>query len=233
MIGLLHARAGVDNRHLLALSSRIEQEFLTLCIRDIPEGESLATYFAFSRLTATANGLMVDSYTTALSAGMDGLGVKPRLAKRAQDLGIRDMIEDARGALPLIEWSDAISVGIDAIDDQHKVLIELINRLHQASAGKSDKAVLRKILGDLVDYTVEHFKFEEDFMTQSEYPGYEQHKAAHVALVGQVTDLVAAFDAGKAKLGGEVFQFLRSWLNGHIRGTDRRYSKHFLEHGMR
>ncbi|MCC6132451.1 MAG: hemerythrin, partial [Acidobacteria bacterium] len=56
--------------------------------------------------------------------------------------------------MSLITWSDELSVGVSAFDNQHKRLVALINELHDAmSAGKGSK-VLGKILSELADYTV-------------------------------------------------------------------------------
>jgi hemerythrin len=61
----------------------------------------------------------------------------------------------------LIEWEDIYSVGIEEFDNDHKKLIELINRLHQAMLDKKAKEVLGEIINELVDYTIYHFNKEE------------------------------------------------------------------------
>ncbi len=65
-----------------------------------------------------------------------------------------------------IKWNDVVSVRVKEIDDQHKVLIEMINSLHTAlllnEARKSQKIVVDK----MVDSASRHFPLEEKYMTQ-------------------------------------------------------------------
>lgn len=52
----------------------------------------------------------------------------------------------------LFPWSDAYSVKIGFIDSQHKVLVDLINQLHQAMITRTGKERLGKILAPDVGY---------------------------------------------------------------------------------
>ena len=61
-----------------------------------------------------------------------------------------------------MSWSDDLSVGLQEIDEQHKILITLINRLFtEAIMQKADQSVVSKILNELVQYTIVHFSVEE------------------------------------------------------------------------
>ena len=74
-------------------------------------------------------------------------------------------------ATDLIEWSDEFSVGIQEIDEQHKVLVGLLNQLHQAIREHHGRATSREILGRLAEYTRTHFLLEESLMRLTHYPG--------------------------------------------------------------
>ena len=54
-------------------------------------------------------------------------------------------------------WNDSCSVGIPAIDAQHKQLFALIAQLHEAMKKGQSKTVLAQVLGELVTYTIKHF----------------------------------------------------------------------------
>lgn len=54
-------------------------------------------------------------------------------------------------------WSDSYSVGIPEIDEQHKALFDLMERLHKAIAARQGSAACIEILKELVDYTRIHF----------------------------------------------------------------------------
>lgn len=232
LVGLYHAAAGVHNRHVVGVASSVEEQFLSRCLDAFEQARALEVYGAFKRIFSLAIAIMVDSYLHAIMLGMTEIGMNERLVNRIRNVAIRRMIEQARGVLPLIDWTEALSVGIKSIDDQHKKLVDLLNALHDSRAQGQGNEVLKRILNELTNYTVEHFDFEESLLTKHGYADYDRHKQAHDALTRQVKQLNEEFQAGNAKLSGDLFKFLRSWLNGHIRGTDKLYSQHLRERGV-
>lgn len=99
--------------------------------------------------------------------------------------------------------------------------MDLLNALHELSA-RGDEARMRAILAELTEYTVHHFAYEERLMEEVGYPGLDAHRESHRALVARVEDLNARFQAGRAQLTGELFAFLRSWLNAPMAPTAAR-----------
>ena len=75
--------------------------------------------------------------------------------------------------MALFEWSEKYSVGIREIDDQHKKLIGLVARLQDAMREGKGKAVLDKVLAELIQYTRTHFAAEERIMQTNGYPDFE------------------------------------------------------------
>jgi hemerythrin len=125
-----------------------------------------------------------------------------------------------------------MSVGIEAIDTQHRQLFALLNAFHKASTDESDEALLGEVVGDLIDYTKIHFAFEETLLKKHQYPEIEAHQDGHSRLARQVHQFASAANFGAGLLAAELYFFLRTWLNGHIRGTDRRYSAHLHGRGV-
>lgn len=134
--------------------------------------------------------------------------------------------------MSIITWSDELSVGVEAFDSQHKRLVALINELHDAMSAGKGSTVLRKILSDLADYTVYHFRAEEAVLAKYEYPGYRSHRDDHDDLARQVLDFKDRFEAGKAVLSMELMKFLTEWLTNHILGADRDYTAFLNEKGV-
>ncbi|HXK57545.1 MAG: hemerythrin family protein [Gammaproteobacteria bacterium] len=132
-----------------------------------------------------------------------------------------------------VEWSDELSVGIEEIDAQHKVLAELINKMHTAIQDRHGNQVVREILEELSDYTRIHFAVEESLMRILDYPGYEEHHEQHQQLLEQVVELKTKVDEGKASIGFELMHFLKLWLTKHIMEEDMNYSGFFLAAGAR
>jgi methyl-accepting chemotaxis protein len=137
-------------------------------------------------------------------------------------------LEDTK---PLIVWDDSIATGIEHIDEQHKELINLVNRLNGAMQQGQGKAVLGEILDELGHYAVFHFKQEEDLFDKYGYPETEQHKAVHEKLLNDTTAFIEQFKSGQAGMSHDLFFFLKDWLTHHIKGVDHRYVP-FLREAM-
>ncbi|KOR32602.1 hemerythrin [Achromatium sp. WMS3] len=131
-----------------------------------------------------------------------------------------------------LEWSEEISVGVEEIDEQHKVLVKLINDLNDAMQERRSNEIVKEILNKLAEYTRIHFAVEESLMRILGYPGYEAHKAQHQELIYSVLDLAQKVEGGKSGISFELMHFLKSWLTKHIMESDKDYSDHFLKAGI-
>lgn len=124
--------------------------------------------------------------------------------------------------MALYEWDDALSVGNHNIDDDHRLLIDTIARLHEAMRTGQGKEVVGGILDDLVRNTQDHFEREEGFMLRINYADYLPHKAEHERLVREVKDLQTRFKSGSITITVSVSNFLSDWLVKHIQGLDKK-----------
>ena len=131
----------------------------------------------------------------------------------------------------LVEWSDELSVGIDEIDAQHKVLVGLINEMHEAIEQRHGSEVVESILTRLAEYTRIHFAVEESLMRLLGYPDFEAHREEHRALIMQVNDLRRKVETGKTAIGFELMHFLKLWLTKHIMESDQEYARYFAVSG--
>lgn len=131
----------------------------------------------------------------------------------------------------LVEWTDALSVGIDEIDAQHRVLVGLVNEMHDAVLHGQDTVAVQGILNRLTEYTRIHFAVEESLMRMLGFPGFEEHRDEHRQLIRQVNDLRRRVAEGAQSVGSEVLEFLRRWLTGHIMDSDQQYARFFVETG--
>ena len=57
----------------------------------------------------------------------------------------------------LIDWNSAYSIGLDEIDDQHRVLFDIINGMWASVINREKGAPLLDALDELERYTVTHF----------------------------------------------------------------------------
>ncbi len=135
--------------------------------------------------------------------------------------------------MPLMNWTDKLSVGVAVIDEDHKKLVAMVNALYEAMQGGHGKDSLGGILDGLVQYTRFHFAREEKFFAQTGYPAAIPHKQEHDALTRQVLDVQQKYAAGaSATLSLDVLQFLKNWLINHIQGSDQKYQAHLNAKGI-
>jgi len=136
--------------------------------------------------------------------------------------------------MPLMEWTDRMSVGVAQFDNEHKKLVSLINELFDAVQAGRGREALGKILDELINYTKTHFTNEEHLMQKQGYPNLEAHRKEHEALTKQVIDVQRKYHAGAtAMLSMEVMTFLKNWLIKHIQGTDKQYGPFLNAKGFR
>lgn len=232
LVGFMHASAGVDNGSVLAVMSKVQEALFPRCVEAFKGRQAMDVYFAFKRVLDVAVSVMIDAYEVAIATGMGQLGINEKLQLRMRTVAIRKMVDNGRDSLPLMDWSDALSVNVAEVDRQHKVLIDILNQLHKGAVSGKNNATLGTILDELANYTKNHFGYEEKVLQEQKYPEFGPHKESHDRLAGQVIKFVDEFKAGSGSLSGELFMFLRGWLNGHIRGSDRLYAKFLNEKGI-
>jgi hemerythrin len=133
-----------------------------------------------------------------------------------------------------VEWTDDLSVGIDEIDEQHKGLVAVINRLFDETiVHQADASVLDAILNELVEYTIIHFAVEESLFRIFDYPDTETHTRHHNDLKHEVTELQKKLKSGEVKINTELLMFLKKWLQNHIIQEDKKYGPFLIQQGVK
>jgi hemerythrin-like metal-binding protein len=125
----------------------------------------------------------------------------------------------------LLQWQDRFSVGIGAVDHEHRQLIELINRLHAEFSRHGAKGGTEAFFGDLLAGISAHFALEERFMRERRYGALAQHKADHERLLDELRDLMD--DAAAAGAAGDdaLAARLAAWFAQHFETHDARLHK--------
>lgn len=121
-------------------------------------------------------------------------------------------------------WNDSLAIGIDAIDNQHRRIVDYINELEVARAS-DDKVGVSQVLIGLLDYTMTHFAFEEELMVFADYPLKDAHRLTHEAFTNHITQYVEQHERG-VDVTRRLLSELKLWLSEHIQGEDRRYAPH-------
>lgn len=124
------------------------------------------------------------------------------------------------------KWDEnTLGLKVKQMDDEHQVLIRLMNELHDGYAAKKSFPELKNKLIALSDFTIKHFSDEEKYMESIKFPGLATHKLIHKDLLDSLKKYGDEFIKTQV-LSEEFFRFLTVWLTSHIKGIDRKYANH-------
>jgi hemerythrin len=138
-------------------------------------------------------------------------------------------IKKCKGAVRMIQWKDDFSVGVAAIDEQHKKLFEIANRAYELLTNrllldKYDRII--SIFEELKDYTVYHFTFEEEYMAGKGYKKLLSHKVYHDDFVEKINEIdFNQVDESQDKYLMDILDFVVKWIQEHILQEDKKYSQ--------
>jgi hemerythrin-like metal-binding protein len=122
----------------------------------------------------------------------------------------------------MFEWNSNLEIGITEIDDQHRQLVILLNKLFNAMKSGSGRRILSDVFAELESYAIDHFTAEEALMAQYAYPEEDKHRAAHAEFKTKIETLKQESEMNDQNgLTIPVLLFLRQWLTDHIANTDQ------------
>ena len=129
-------------------------------------------------------------------------------------------------------WSSKYSVGVGVIDEQHKRLVLMINRLIGAKEVETGSETISELITQMTQYAQEHFKFEEDLLAEFGFPQLDQHKQIHIKFRKKVADLCMAVPLDVSAVPQVMLNFLVKWLKNHILHEDMSYKSHLNKKGI-
>lgn len=121
-------------------------------------------------------------------------------------------------------WEPKLKVGSDVIDNQHKVLFDLIKDLNNAIRVGASIRILDTLLGVLLTYAFQHFETEEEYFKS--HGDYTSHCLEHYALIKKLNAFIVNFRNNRHDEDRTPSEFLEHWLLEHI----KYYDKPFLAH---
>jgi hemerythrin-like metal-binding protein len=133
-----------------------------------------------------------------------------------------------------VKWTDDLSVGVDLIDAQHKMLIQHLNNLTQSLASHEGPGKITTTLSFLIEYTHFHFSAEEKHMAANNYPGLDAHKIQHEAFKQTLDNLEDDFkeEGPTHMLAQDIDTLLVNWLLKHIQGIDVEFGTFLKRNGI-
>lgn len=133
-----------------------------------------------------------------------------------------------------INWSDRYSVGVAKLDEQHKQIIGMLNRLVTSpEARDANSETISEILTTMTRYSLEHFKTEEGLLKKHGYPDLDKHRQEHIAYRKKAIDFSTATSLGVESVPQILVTYLFEWWTKHILEEDMKYKSFFTEKGVR
>ncbi len=122
--------------------------------------------------------------------------------------------------MSLIAWRDEFRVGVDAVDHEHREMIELINDLDSAMQNDATHATVVRALGEIFARISAHFALEEKIMRDAHYDAYAAHKQDHESLLDSLLDVIDSVDDEGRYDKAALSQRLDTWFSDHFRTHD-------------
>ena len=128
-------------------------------------------------------------------------------------------------------WSDDYSLGIQAIDEQHKEFFAACHRLYDAIVNHQGEKMVEESVEFLWDYAYRHFQTEESFMAKHSYPDLDQHKQLHTEFLDVLNGLIDDLDSHgpSQELADRALKISQEWLLKHIIEEDTRYARYIKD----
>ena len=124
----------------------------------------------------------------------------------------------------MFKMEEKYKIGVPHIDAEHEKLFEIGEKAYQLlinvySMDKYDKIV--EVLEELKEYTIYHFKDEEDYMESINYKRLFTQKIDHADFIKTISEVnLSKIDENQDEAIMTILTFLNNWLTSHILEKD-------------
>jgi len=132
-----------------------------------------------------------------------------------------------------IIWTDEYSVGVEAIDAQHRELTRLVNEIVTNQDDLISTGDLSKSFAKFLKLVKEHFQFEEKLLSENNYPDYEKHLMEHNSYAEMIAEFIESANQGQSHLVDHFILFLHGWWRHHVLEEDMKYKQFLNERDIR
>jgi hemerythrin len=129
-------------------------------------------------------------------------------------------------------WSEAYSVRIELMDQQHRAMLAAVAELNVAPATGDGDAILGPTFERLMEHARRHFADEEALMMRHDFPTLITHRAEHEHFRKKIEAFIEHHKRGKVGVASALLLFLQQSLKEHVMHTDQRYSAFLNARGI-
>lgn len=129
----------------------------------------------------------------------------------------------------MYEMKEEFKTGIELIDNEHKMLFDIADRIYmlinnEFIIDKYDKIV--NLIEELKDYAAFHFKDEEAYMESINYKKMFTQKIDHENFIEKLNEIdLNKLDENQDKYILDLLEFVNQWLVTHILEKDKLISQ--------
>lgn len=136
----------------------------------------------------------------------------------------------------MIKWKDSFSVNVAEIDNQHKQLFILGDKISSILAvddGYDHYDEIMDAFLELKNYAIYHFDYEEKLLFRLGFSGVVAQRNEHENFINEILKLEKADAENEQKLiMTKMLSFILDWIAGHILKTDMSYKTFLNENGI-
>jgi len=135
-------------------------------------------------------------------------------------------------AVVKLEWIDSFLIGIKVIDDDHKMILAIMQDVQRA-VEKNDYSLCTTLLDDLVALGSAHFQREEEYLAKVSYPYIEEHILYHQELLLKVKAVRVICNNANSQGGLEqCFNSMAEFLIDDIIAGDLQFKSYLQARGL-
>jgi hemerythrin len=121
------------------------------------------------------------------------------------------------------QWHDSYAVGVPDIDEQHRMLFEMIDRLATLAEGRASGDSMTDTVDKLVALARSHLSYEETLAGRRPAGGYEVALRDHGEFLRKVEGLSRYLQTAPVDALHTMVEYLKDWVIDHALLENRRY----------
>tara|TARA_B100000315_G_scaffold107277_1_gene98476 strand:+ start:1084 stop:1488 length:405 start_codon:yes stop_codon:yes gene_type:complete len=131
-----------------------------------------------------------------------------------------------------LTWSDQYSVNIKEIDEQNKMLLDIVNEFDEAVGESKEEETLEKTIDLSLHYVNSYFTKQEELMKKYGYPNFDDHKDQHNKIIEELFHICKKHKEGDKEVARKIAFFFGYWLNTHVLIEDRKLGEFLNNKGV-
>lgn len=129
-------------------------------------------------------------------------------------------------------WNQDCTVGVQAMDDQHGILLDALNELRMALLQGAEGREIREMLARTAGLMRMHLESEDRLLALHAFPGLAAHREEKQRLMGRLEQFNIRFEQRQRPAVYELVEFLRKWFTTHTSNDKRSYGIYLHSRGV-